>query len=96
MIRLPDGRDPMEAGHHGRTIPMNPEAPETRRDFLAELKRRRVVRAALVRGAAAFAVLQVADIVVEAPGLTCVNRRRQAMRLTAANRATQLMRAVRP
>ncbi|HSG47731.1 MAG TPA: hypothetical protein VLA43_07975, partial [Longimicrobiales bacterium] len=41
--------------------------PET--TFLEELKRRKVVRAALVYAAGAFAVLQVADIVVEPLGL---------------------------
>ena len=34
--------------------------------FLAELKRRRVIRAALVYMGAAFVVLQVADLFVEA------------------------------
>ena len=37
--------------------------------MLGELKRRKVVRAALVYGAAAFAVLQVGDIVVDPLGL---------------------------
>jgi hypothetical protein len=37
--------------------------------LLAELKRRKVVRAGLVYGAAAFALLQTADIVVEPLGL---------------------------
>lgn len=37
--------------------------------MLAELKRRKVVRAGLVYGAAAFAVLQVGDIVIEPLGL---------------------------
>jgi tetratricopeptide (TPR) repeat protein/TolB-like protein len=43
--------------------------PDDPASVFAELKRRKVVRAALVYGAGAFAVLQVADIVAEPLGL---------------------------
>jgi len=46
-----------------------PEPPESTPGVFAELKRRKVVRTGLVYGAFSFAVLQVADIVVEPLGL---------------------------
>ena len=43
--------------------------PQGYKRFLAELRRRRVFRAAALYGAGAFAVLQLADIVFPALGL---------------------------
>jgi TolB-like protein len=46
-----------------------PEPPTQRSSFLDELKRRKVVRVAIVFGAVAFAVLQMVDLVAEPLGL---------------------------
>ena len=54
---------PLSATQSPVTSPSSPVG------LLDELKRRKVVRAALIYGAGAFAVLQMADIVIEPLGL---------------------------